>query len=92
MYEQTVGKKIVITGTGAGMGKALAERFARKGDTVILLGRIHSKVQAVADELGGEVMAVECDVASADSVRAVLTAIAEKHPTIYVPINNAAIE
>lgn len=86
-----MGKKIVITGAGAGLGKALATRFAGEGDTVILLGRTLSKVQAVADELGGEAMAVECDVASADSVRAAFAAIAEKHPKIDVLINNAGI-
>lgn len=86
-----MGKKIVITGAGAGLGKALATRFAGEGDTVILLGRTVSKVQAVAAELGGEAMAVECDVASADSVRAAFAAIAEKHPKIDVLINNAGI-
>lgn len=86
-----MGKTIVITGAGAGLGKALARRFASEGETVILLGRTLSKVQAVADELGGAALAVECDVASADSVRAAFAAIAETHPKIDVLINNAGI-
>ncbi|MFN3798969.1 MAG: SDR family NAD(P)-dependent oxidoreductase, partial [Sphingobium yanoikuyae] len=32
-------KVIVITGAGDGLGRALARRFARDGETVILLGR-----------------------------------------------------
>lgn len=86
-----MGKTIVITGAGVGLGRALARRFANDGDTVILLGRTLSKVQAVVEELGGSAMAVECDVSSADSVRSAFAAIAAKHPTIDVLINNAAV-
>lgn len=86
-----MGKTIVITGAGAGLGKALAQRFANEGEAVILLGRTLSKVQALADELGGSALAVECDVASADSVRAAFATIAQVHPKIDVLINNAGI-
>lgn len=86
-----MGKTIVITGAGAGLGRALARRFAKDGDTAILLGRTFSKVQALAEELGEPHFAVECDVASADSVRAAFAKIAEKHPKIDVLINNAAV-
>lgn len=86
-----MGKTIVITGAGAGLGRALARRFASEGETVILLGRTLSKVQELAEEFGGTAMAVECDVASADSVRKAFATIAEKHPKIDVLINNAAI-
>jgi NAD(P)-dependent dehydrogenase (short-subunit alcohol dehydrogenase family) len=86
-----VAKTIVITGAGVGLGRALARRFAHDGDTVILLGRTLAKVQAVADELGGAAMAVECDVTSPDSVRVAFAAIATRHPGLDVLINNAAI-
>jgi meso-butanediol dehydrogenase/(S,S)-butanediol dehydrogenase/diacetyl reductase len=86
-----VGKIIVITGAGAGLGRAIARRFAADGETVILLGRTLSKVQALADELGAPAMAVECDVANADSVRSAFAQIASAHPKIDVLINNAAI-
>jgi len=86
-----VGKKIVITGAGAGLGRALAMRFAGEGDTVILLGRTLAKVEALAAEIGGDAMAVPCDVSSADSVREAFAAIAAVHPKIDVLINNAAV-
>lgn len=74
-----------------GLGRALARRFAQEGETVILLGRTYAKVQALAEELGEPAFAVECDVGSADSVRAAFAKIAERHPKIDVLINNAAI-
>ena len=40
-------KIIVITGAGAGLGRALARRFAADGDEVVLLGRTPAKVEKV---------------------------------------------
>ncbi|MCB1689959.1 MAG: SDR family oxidoreductase [Halioglobus sp.] len=84
-------KVIVITGAGVGLGRALARRFINDGDQVVLLGRTPAKVESVATELGERAMAVGCDVASPDSVRAAFAAITARHPQIDVLINNAAI-
>ncbi len=84
-------KVIVITGAGVGLGRALARRFAADGEQVVLLGRTAAKVEAVAEELGDAAMAVGCDVASPDAVRAAFATIAERHPRIDALINNAAI-
>jgi NAD(P)-dependent dehydrogenase (short-subunit alcohol dehydrogenase family) len=86
-----LGKVIVITGAGDGLGRALARRFASDGETVILLGRTFSKVQAVADEIGAPHFAVECDVANPDSVRAAFAEVTARYSKIDVLINNAAI-
>lgn len=86
-----MGKVIVITGAGDGLGRAMARRFAKDGETVVLLGRTLAKVQAVADELGAPHFAVECDVANPQSVEAAFAAIAKKHERIDVLINNAGV-
>lgn len=85
------GKVIVITGANGGLGRALAQRFAADGEKVMLLGRTLAKVQAVADEIGENATAIECNVSSPDSVRAAFAQIAQIHPKIDVLINNAAI-
>lgn len=84
-------KTIVITGAGVGLGRTLARGFASKGNHVVLLGRTFSKVEAAANEIGELAMAVECDIGSADSVKQAFAKIAERHSTIDVLINNAAI-
>jgi meso-butanediol dehydrogenase / (S,S)-butanediol dehydrogenase / diacetyl reductase len=84
-------KVIVITGAGVGLGRALARRFASDGESVVLLGRTASKVEAAAEEIGERAMAIGCDVASPESVRAAFEAIAGRHQNIDVLINNAAI-
>jgi meso-butanediol dehydrogenase / (S,S)-butanediol dehydrogenase / diacetyl reductase len=85
-----LGKVIVITGAGVGLGRALARRFAADGESVVLLGRTAAKVEAAAAEIGERAMAVACDVGSPDSVRAAFAAIAARHSRIDVLINNAA--
>jgi NAD(P)-dependent dehydrogenase (short-subunit alcohol dehydrogenase family) len=89
--EHDLSKVIVITGAGMGLGRALARRFGKDGDSVVLLGRTASKIEAAAAEIGERAMAVACDVTSADSVRAAFAQIAKRHPKIDVLINNAAI-
>lgn len=82
---------IVITGAGEGLGRALARRFAKDGETVVALGRTVSKVEAVAAELGEPAIALQCDVSSPDSVRTAFARIAERFGKIDVLINNAAV-
>lgn len=84
-------KVIVITGAGVGLGRALARRFVADGESVVLLGRTLAKVATVAAELGARALAIECDVASPDSVRAAFSTLAARHPRIDVLINNAAV-
>ncbi|MBC2667723.1 SDR family oxidoreductase [Novosphingobium piscinae] len=86
-----MGKTIVITGAGDGLGRALARRFARDGDTVVLLGRTLAKVEAVAAELGAPAVAIACDVANPDSVRTAFAEVARRYPRIDVLINNAGV-
>jgi len=86
-----VAKVIVITGAGAGLGRALARRFVADGESVVLLGRNAAKVEKAAAEIGAGALAIGCDVASPDSVRAAFARVAERHPRIDVLINNAAV-
>ena len=84
-------KIMVITGAGAGLGRALARRFAADGETVVLLGRNAAKVESVAKQIGERAWALGCDVSSPESVRGAFARIAERHPRIDVLINNAAV-
>jgi NAD(P)-dependent dehydrogenase (short-subunit alcohol dehydrogenase family) len=84
-------KVIVITGAGEGLGRTLARRFAADGDSVVLLGRTLSKLEAVAGEIGERATAIACDVSKPEAIRAAFARIAERHPKIDVLINSAAV-
>lgn len=86
-----MGRTIIITGGGGGLGRAIARRFAKEGETVVLLGRTLSKVEKVAAEIGGDAVGIQCDVASPESVRAAFAQVAERFPRVDVLINNAGI-
>jgi len=86
-----MGKTIVITGAGEGLGRAIARRVVEDGDSVVLIGRTASKVEKLADELGGNTLAVPCDIANADQISAAFATIAKRFGSIDVLINNAAI-
>jgi meso-butanediol dehydrogenase / (S,S)-butanediol dehydrogenase / diacetyl reductase len=84
-------KCIVISGAGTGLGRALARRLAADGNTLVLLGRTRSALDAVVAGLGLQCYALACDVADPASVRAAFAAIAERSGRIDVLINNAAV-
>lgn len=84
-------KTVVITGAGAGLGRALAKGFAEEGNRVVLLGRTGAKVEKVAGEIGANALAITCDIGSPESVRQAFTRIGEETPVIDVLINNAGV-
>jgi meso-butanediol dehydrogenase / (S,S)-butanediol dehydrogenase / diacetyl reductase len=87
--EVVVSKVVVITGAGAGLGRALARRLAADGEQLVLLGRRLEKVEAVAREIGERALALECDVSSPESVRAAFAALEKRHERVDVLVNNA---
>src|SRR5690349_3963280 len=79
-------KVALITGGGRGIGRAIALAFAETGARIVVAARTREQVEAVAQEIGGNAMAVVCDVASAASVAEMF---ADLKPDILV--NNAGI-
>ncbi len=83
---------VVVTGAGAGLGRAIVRRFAQEGASIGLISRSRERLEAAArevEEAGGKALVLPTDVADADWVeRAAATAEAELGP-IDVWVNNA---
>ncbi len=86
----------LITGGGRGIGRAIAVMFAREGASIAVAARTRAQVDNVADEVacefGVETLAIECDVADAESVNRAFAHASEQFgggPDILV--NNAGI-
>jgi NAD(P)-dependent dehydrogenase (short-subunit alcohol dehydrogenase family) len=63
----------VVTGASAGVGRAVAEELARRGDAVALLARGEAGLEGAADSvrrLGGTALPIRCDVSDAAAVEA----------------------
>jgi short-subunit dehydrogenase len=83
---------VVITGASAGVGRAVAHRFARVGATIALLARDEAalrETKAEVEERGGRAMVIPLDVADADAVFAAARDVEETLGPIDVWVNNA---
>jgi NADP-dependent 3-hydroxy acid dehydrogenase YdfG len=82
----------VITGASAGVGRATAREFARRGDAVALLARSEDGLEAAAREvreLGGRAIAIPTDVAHAGQVEAAAERAEAELGEIGVWVNDA---
>jgi len=86
------GKLAVITGSTAGIGRAIAETLAAQGAKVIINGRTQDKVERVAQEISaqGQAFGVAADLSSAEGVRQLVEG-AQKIGPIDILVNNYGI-
>jgi 2-hydroxycyclohexanecarboxyl-CoA dehydrogenase len=88
-------KVALVTGGGAGMGKAICLRLARDGHAVGVLGIDDANIAAAAaaiGEEGGAAIAVQADVANRVQVDAAVVRVRRELGSITILINNAGVE
>ncbi len=86
-------KRLILTGASGGLGLALAERFARPGASMLLLGRDEARLRAAADAArakGAEVETVVRDVTDRGGMAAALTEFDARAP-VDLLIANAGV-
>jgi NAD(P)-dependent dehydrogenase (short-subunit alcohol dehydrogenase family) len=87
-----VGKRALVTGTGSGIGQAVAKRLASEGAIVACLDIAgHQETTDGITAEGGSATAWSCDVSDAVAVEAVVTSVAEALGGIDVVCNIAGI-
>ncbi|GAB3470854.1 SDR family NAD(P)-dependent oxidoreductase [Azotobacter salinestris] len=84
---------VFITGATSGFGRAAARCFAAAGWSLILTGRRLERLQALQDELGGQVPVhvAALDVRDAEAVRQAVAALPEGFRQVRALINNAGL-
>jgi uncharacterized oxidoreductase len=88
---EMVGNTVLITGGSAGIGLALAERFLKAGNEVIICGRREEKLNEAKEKNPGFHTRV-CDVANSAERLNFSKWIRDTFPKINVLINNAGIQ
>src|SRR4051812_15135435 len=85
---------VVIAGASAGVGRATAQEFARRGARIGLIARNAAALDAAKREveaLGGTAVACVADVSHADQVEAAASAIEAQFGAIDIWVNNAMV-
>jgi NAD(P)-dependent dehydrogenase (short-subunit alcohol dehydrogenase family) len=87
------GKRILITGGGTGIGRAMAERYLQLGATVFICGRraevVHQTAKDLSASTGGAIEGFPCDVRYPEDVEPLIEQLWAKGP-LDVLVNNAA--
>lgn len=84
-------KVAIITGAAQGMGAAHAQRFVEEGAKVVLTDLNEEKGQALADELGENVIFVKQNVTSEEDWKTVVAKAEEAFGPVNILVNNAGI-
>lgn len=84
-----LGKKILITGGGRGIGASMAKKFVQEGANVLIAGRNENVLKQTADEIGCKYCIL--DVSDVDSYDSFLSLGEELLGEINTLVNNAGI-
>jgi gluconate 5-dehydrogenase len=88
------GRVILVSGASRGIGRGLAEGFARRGASVIITGREKETLEKTAREIcpqGGTVRAMVCDVSDAKAIDALVMGAVKEFGRIDTLLNVAGV-
>lgn len=91
---QLEGEIAIVTGGSSGIGKGIAQAFAREGAKLVIAARNREKLDATADELrsaGAVVLSVPTDVTQEAQVVALFERTMEEFGRLDILVNNAGI-
>jgi uncharacterized protein len=92
---QAMKKTALITGASGGIGKAIAESFARNGVNIIITARKANDIDYIADDwqkkYGIRVLAITAELGKADGAKTLFDAVKSQQLEIDFLVNNAGV-
>lgn len=85
-------KVAIVTGASRGIGRAIAERFAKEGASVVICGRKQEPLDQVANELrglSGRILPIACHVGRLEDLEGMVNVTAREFGKIDILVNNA---
>jgi NAD(P)-dependent dehydrogenase (short-subunit alcohol dehydrogenase family) len=86
-----VGRRAIVTGAGAGIGRAIALRFAAEGARVMVADVDGRAAETVSRDLGPPAFAHVVDISDEDSAAAMIDRAREEWGGLDVLVNNAGV-
>ena len=83
------GRVAIVTGAGSGIGRGIAQRFAKEGASVAVADVESSACARVAEEIGKLGMSCPTDVTSSREVRSLIQDVLERFGKLDILVNNA---
>lgn len=84
-------KVALVTGAGSGFGEGIATEYARRGAKVAVVDIRADAARRVADGIGGNALAVACDVSDGGDVGRAVAETTERFGRLDVVVNNAGV-
>ena len=84
------GKVAIVTGGSRGIGRSIAEVFAREGAVSVICGRKQETLDRVAKEIKGRVVPIACHVGKPEELSRLVETVNRDHRRIDILVNNAA--
>ncbi len=91
MTGRVAGRVALVTGASSGLGKRFAQVLAAEGAKVVVAARRKDRLDELVKELGGNALAVQCDVTDEAQVVAMYDAAEAKFGVVDTVINNAGM-
>lgn len=85
------GKTAVVTGAAQGIGQAIAQRLLNEGARVALLDRDRATLEDTVERLGGNALAIPCDVSDRDQVEGAMQQANDHFGALDVLVCNAGL-
>lgn len=89
MAQKFTNKVVLVTGGSSGLGRGMAQEFAKQGAQVVITGRHEDTLKAVANSYQDSISYVVSDLTKHEDVKKIGQFIQEKFNHLDVLVNNA---
>ncbi|MEE9434758.1 MAG: 3-oxoacyl-[acyl-carrier-protein] reductase [Sphingorhabdus sp.] len=90
MFDLT-GMTALVTGASGGIGSAICKALAAQGARLAVSGSNAEKLEAFKTSLGGDTVAIPCNLSDSESVEALVPSAIEKLGQMDILVNNAGV-
>lgn len=82
---------VIVTGASRGIGKEIAQQFAREGAKLVLIGRDEAALKRTVEELQAQAISIQADVSSPEDMEKMIQETLAQYGKVDILCHNAGI-